>query len=387
MAEVGKSAYEFYGSSEVAASYEHGRAARIFVKNLPAVLTAARFAQHLPDIPLYALFDWLYNKRLYDLSLSMLGNEVLDIACGTSYVYRMLISDGWTGKVTGMDYSPAMLAEGGRRLLHMLSYEPPHVLVSEGLFQYEDVLGRSVIDISPPQSLIDQDSLSYLIDNRYIGNVTELPKRRYASITAFSGPFCFFSIDEQRELVVDVCKRADMLVSFQFKNIKFATLDASPNAIRRVAAAIMHILDSRMSGAYAFLASAQFQPVRAGLSVYGSAGVQHEVGGFLYYPTSLHLVKKWLNAAGFRIVRAGTMGFMSQIFYELSARYYEKFKSNPSLLEYMFRTVAAIDEYFCTEVLAGDNLQITAVRTGGFRPNGIDYSPSGTFRNGYTVRS
>lgn len=387
MPEAGKSAYEFYQSPEVAASYERGRTARIFVRNLPAVLPVARAAGCLPDIPLYALFDWLYNERLRQLSLSMLGTEVLDVACGTSYVYRVLMADGWIGRVTGMDYSPAMLAEGERQLSRMRGYNPPLAPPCEGLYRYQDALGRSVIDTAPPRHLIDQDSLEYLIANRYSGDVTRLPDQKYGSITSFSGPFCFFPIKEQGELVRQVCERASMLVSFQFKNASFAALDSSPKATQRVAAVITHILESEFDQAYAFLAATRFQPVHTHHEIPDSDSVRHEVGGFPYYPTSLHLVRNWLHAAGFEIVRAGSMGFMSQVFYELAAHYYESFKDNPLRLESLFRSMAAIDDYFCTGMLAGDNLQVTAVRRIAFRPAGIDYSPSGTFRDGYTVRS
>lgn len=380
-------AYEFYGSPDVAASYERGRTERIFVKNLPAVLAVARATGRMSDIPLYTLFDWLYGKRLRRLSLSMLGAEVLDVACGTSYPYRVLLAEGWAGKITGMDYSPAMLAEGERQLLRMRGYNPPQELASHGLFRYQDALGRSVIDIAPPRNLVDQDSLDHLIANRYIGDVKTLPEQRYKSITSFSGPFCFFPSDEQGELVTRVCEKADISVSFQFKNAAFAAIDSSPAATQRVAAAITHILDNQIVEAYAFLAGARFQPIKAANKAVEGNGIRHEVGRFHYYPTSVHLASEWLNAAGFDILRVGSMGFISQTFFELVLRYYESYKGNPLLLEFLFRSIAAMDDYFCTEMLAGDNLQITAVRRRNLRPAGIDYRPSDTFRDGYTVRS
>lgn len=381
-----KSAYDFYSLPKVAADYERGRTARVFVRNLPEVLPLARKAGRLAEIPLYALFDWLYNKRLNELSWSMLGTEVLDIACGTSYVYRALMTDGWTGKVAGMDYSSAMIAEGTEQLLRMCDYDFPPESAQGGLFEYQDVLGRSVIDIAPPRNLIDKDSLEYLIQNRYVGKVEELPERRYKSVTSFSGPFCFFPASEQRILVKQVCKRAEALVSFQFKNATFAALGTSPDAVQRVAAAITYILDNRVPDAYPLLAGARFLPINGHSETAGSEGVPHEVGKFLYYPTSLRLVQGWLDEAGFDIVRVGSMGFISQNFYELAAHYYEMYQSDPRLLELLFRTVAAIDEYFCTEVLAGDNLQVTAVRRGEFNPSSVEYRPSGTFRDAYSVK-
>lgn len=87
-----------------------------------------------------------------------------------------------------------------------------------------------------------------------------------------------------------------------------------------------------------------------------------------------------------RIVRACSMGFISQIFYDLARHYYEGCADDQRRLEFLFRSLAAIDDYFCLETLAGDNLQVTAVRRNDFRPASRACKPSGTFRDGYTVR-
>ena len=380
------SAQHFYGSPDVAASYELGRTGRLFVKNLTAVIPVARAHNWLHNIPLYTLFDWLYNARLQQFSLSLLGSQVLDVACGTSYVYRALLADGWTGEVAGVDSSAAMLDEGRRQLSRMRGYSPCQHSAEGGLFRYQDALGRSVLDVSPPLNLIDNDTLDYLLAHRYVGDVARLPRERYASVTSFSGPFCFYAEDEQADLVRQVCDRARCVVSLQFKNASFAALDSSPRGTQRVAGAIEHILDNRILEGYSVLKAANFRPLKDTHAVRPGEPVRHEVGQFDYYPTTLRLVSRWLAHAGFRIVRVCSMGFISQIFYDLARHYYEGCADDQRRLEFLFRSLAAIDDYFCLETLAGDNLQVTAVRRNDFRPASRAYKPSGTFRDGYTVR-
>lgn len=44
----------------------------------------------------------------------------------------------------------------------------------------------------------------------------------------------------------------------------------------------------------------------------------------------------WLAGAGFRIVRACSMGFISQVFYDLARHYYEACADDQRRLEFLF---------------------------------------------------
>jgi SAM-dependent methyltransferase len=378
------SAPEFYCSPKVVADYEDGRTSRIFVKDFPTTIRMARQSGRLGKIPFYTVFDWLYNNRLQDLCGDALEGSVLDLACGTSYVYRNILADGWRGHVSGVDVSCAMLNEGTKQLRRMLDYSPTRTRVVDGLFHYRDALGRSTIDVAPPRHLIDKESIRFLLAHREKQDVTRLPKSSYTTLTAFSGPFCYYNVDRQKKMVEDACDRAEKTVVLQFKNSGFATLTLSAELTQNVAAVISHILTERIVDSYSFLESIDFD-LDFDHSVHRE-NLLHEVGHFRYYFVSPNIISKWLADAGFRIVRMGTMGFMSQTFYDLAYAHYVKNRDNPTSLDIFFRALIGIDEFFCARRLLGDNLHVTAVRRASLNAQFLEYEPANTFRIGYRAR-
>ncbi len=377
-------AHEFYQSRQVVEQYETGRSDRIFVADLPRLLAVGRHYGFAEQLPLYAIFDWIYGDRLRRISDDVLHGRILDLGCGTSYFYRALITGGWRGTVCGIDVSPAMITEGSRRLRHLRAWKAPRTSADRGQYRFRDALGRTALGVVPPLDLVNADSVDHLLQNRTVGDAERLPPDVYATVTSFSGPFCFYQRDRQRSMVLQACDRASHAVSLQFKNAGFHAMNKSGTAVAAIAAIADHVLRNTIEDSYAYLRSIGFRPP-AITAVDGDSEIPHEVGGFAYYTTTLDDVLCWFAEAGFVPIRIGTMGFSSQTFYELITPHYAAFAGDPGRLAAFVRSVVGIDEYFCSDLLLGDNLQITAVRRVVADMPAVTYRPTGTYRHGYRV--
>jgi len=373
----------FYAEPTIVERYELGRSRRVFVRNLPLLLNLPATSSRDFAIPLSAIFDWIYNSRLDRLVVPHLTGTILDVACGTSYVFRSLFASGWAGRVYGVDRSRPMLDEGTARLKSMLDWSPPDPSTFRGLFRYSDALGRTTIDVAPPRPA-NYDAVNHLLSGRVLGDVRQLPCRAPETICAFSGPLCFFDLADQGRITKSIADEAGAAVALQYKNHAFYEMNQNPRAICAIAGIIDHILKSGIEDSYSFLVSINASRTIPRCEVAPGAHAAHEVAGFDYFLTPLAAIEAWLDTAGFALVSIGTMGFMSETFFRLAQQYYHCFSRNPTAFARYVRALIGIDEYFCLIAGLGDNLQVCAVRKRTTQCEPITYSFDRTFRHNYS---
>jgi SAM-dependent methyltransferase len=375
----------FYSEVHIATKYEKGRIERTFIKDPLHVLTCLETHALDIQIPLHSFLDWIYNFRLKKYLADVLYGEILDIGCGTSYVYRSLILDGWKGKVTGFDISQAMLDEGTQRIDKMF-IEKNILLEKNGdIFVYADALGRKTIDTQLPISVLDKDTLLFLKQNRYVGDVQGSFKNSYDTITGFAGPICFFNSVEQQDILGKILSNSKKYASLQFKNSSFYAMNANQKVVNKMAGLIKYIYDNKIVDSFAFLCSLDFPDFKdIETQDMPQISIKHEVGGFLHYPTSLQNIEAWSNHYGFNIIKFGSMGFASETFYYLFKEYYEKAASYSALKDF-FLTMFGIDEFFCQKMIFGENLHVTFVRKQNVNFAGFNYCFDQPYRTDYFV--
>lgn len=383
----GFSAAKFYQSAKIVSRYEHGRTARLFIKNPVRVLSYLEHAKLRFQIPLYTFLDWIYRERLVRYTAPVLYGKILDVGCGTSYVYRSLIENGWKGKVSGLDSSQAMLAEGTRAIDAMLHSAAINFETLGHLYLFKDSLGREVLDSNPPVFVADKESLIYLKDHRTVADLTTSLPEGFSTITAFAGPLCFFPVAEQRRLLANILSRSAKYAALQFKNAAFYSMNSSPSLLKEMAGLIEHLIDHHIVDSYAYLQSLSYTPQIQLPALAPSAAIEHEVGGFFHYPLSLTEIIELANQVGFTVLCSGSMGFASETFFELFRRRYAETAQNPAEMREFFLIMAGVDEYFCTKLIWGENLHITFVRRSEASFTTSDYSFEQPYRIAYVARS
>lgn len=377
-------ASDFYSQADTVESYERGRVDRVFVRDLLRLLPLIGRADSAM-IPLSAVFDWIYHTRLRACGVDFLSEEVLDIACGTSYVYRCLFSEGWCGRVSGVDISAAMLAAGTRELERLLSDRPTGFHTYGPIYCYRDALGRRMLDVAPPARIVDTDSVCHLIENRVASDIRSMGTKSFSAVSAFSGPLCFFPLAEQKRVLEMMAARAEKAIIVQVKNHDFFSMNQCASGVRQVAGIIDYILSNGIVDSRAFLSSMRFaERVRFDPVSFG-ASVQHEVARFAYYLTPRTLLEEWLDDLGFVVAGVTTMGFASETYFRLIADHYRRFAANPSAARRCLEAVLGIDQYFCVDKLMGDNLQFAAVRKNEVAITEIAFKAEATYRQDYKV--
>lgn len=376
---------EFYQSSHVVQNYENGRIQRVFIKNLPEVLHHNVITDSHIEVPLYSFFDWIYNTRVRSLTSNVLYGSILDVACGTSYFYRSLMQDEWIGTVTGYDISQTMIDEGTQRLMELSRDEEITATQNGNFYYYLDGLGRKIIDIYPPVFCVHKDSVLHLLENRFVLGVEDLPSKRFSTITAFSGPLCYFPIQQQEQLFYTMLSRAEKYLSIQFKNSAFHIMNCSPNIIKKIAGVIRYIFDNEILDSFAFLEAIDYkiEIIENGDSY---KQTNHEVGQFPYHLSSVDILNKWIQNSDFLPIGIGTMGFTSETFYNLVKEYYEEMSAEPRNLLRFFNILYGIDNYFCSKLKLGDNLHITIARKNHVNFPDSEYSFVTTYRGNYYVK-
>jgi SAM-dependent methyltransferase len=381
------SAAKFYQSEKIVNCYEQGRTARLFIKNPLRVLACLEHDKLSFQIPLYTFLDWIYRKRLVRYTAPVLYGKILDVGCGTSYVYRTLIENGWKGKVSGLDSSQAMLTEGTRVIDAMLNDAAISFETLGNLYIFKDSLGREVLDSSPPVLVADKESLVYLKQHRTFGDLTTALPEGFSTITAFAGPLCFFPVAEQRQLLTNILSRSAKYAALQFKNAAFYSMNSSPSLLKEIAGLIEHLIDYHIVDSYAYLQSLSYTPQIRLPALAPSAAIEHEVGGFFHYPLSLTEIIELANQLGFTVLFSGSMGFASETFFDLFRRRYTETAQNPAEMREFFLIMAGVDEYFCTKLIWGENLHITFVRRSDTTFTTFDYSFEQPYRIAYMARS
>ncbi len=245
---------DFYTTVATVERYERGRSGRAYVRHLPEILLVGVNRRQVVDLPLYVFFDWIYNQRMRELTRWVLSGSILDVGCGTSYFYRNLFEEGWRGQVSGCDVSSSMLDEGSRQV-HELGQRCESMASDDGLYRYTDRLGRLAIDVRPPLLELDQESATHLLNNRFVRGVEDLPPGIFDTITAFSGPLCFFPVDEQEAFFVSMTQRANRYLSLQLKNQSFHAMNISAETVGKLAGLIRHIFERKSLDSYGFLQS------------------------------------------------------------------------------------------------------------------------------------
>jgi SAM-dependent methyltransferase len=381
------SAAGFYQSEEVASRYEHGRTARVFLKDPLRILSYLERGEVSFQIPLYSFLDWIYSERLVRYTSPVLHGEILDIACGTSYVYRSLMEDGWKGRVSGFDSSEAMLAEGTRRINGMLYGGQVPFETLGRLYLYKDRLGREVLDFGLPADLADRDSLIYMRDHRRLGDATAPLPDGFTTVTAFSGPLCFFPRADQLGLLAQMLSGTAKYASLQFKNAAFYSMNSSPSLVKEIGGLIEHLIENRVIDSYAYLQSIDYTTKNMLPAIGVDAAVEHEVGGFCHYPVSLEAVLETAEELGFTMLCGGSMGFASETFFELLRRRYAEAVKSPTAMREFFLIMAGVDEYFCTKLIWGENLHLTLVRRSEASFTESEYLFEKPYRLAYVART
>ncbi|MET0622784.1 MAG: class I SAM-dependent methyltransferase [Pyrinomonadaceae bacterium] len=338
------------------------------------------------QVPLYSLLDWIYNERLVRYTGPVLHGEILDVACGTSYVFRSLIEGGWKGRVSGFDISKAMLAEGTGCINQMLRRAEAPCERRGALHLYRDGLGRDVVDFGPPVNLVDQDSLVYLRDHRQIADAAAGVEGDFSTVTAFSGPLCFFPPAEQMRLLARLLSGARKYTSLQFKNAAFYLMNSSTALVREIAGLIEWLFEKNVVDSYAYLHSVGYKPETALPTLDSSVAVAHEVGCFSHYPVSLDAVLEAADELGFTALRRGSMGFASETFFGLFRRRYAQAATNPARAREFFQIMLGVDEYFCSDLVWGENLHLTLVRRSEASFQEADYRFELPYRLDYVAR-
>jgi SAM-dependent methyltransferase len=383
----GFSAAKFYQSEKIVNRYEQGRTARLFIKNPLRILSYLEHDKLRFNIPLYTFLDWIYRERLVRYTAPVLYGKILDVGCGTSYVYRTLIENGWKGKVSGLDSSQAMLTEGTRAIDAMTNGTAITFEKLGNLYLFKDSLGREVLDSSPPLFLANKESLIYLKQHRTLGDLTTGLPDSFSTITAFAGPLCFFPAAEQRRLLANILSRSAKYAALQFKNAAFYAMNSSPMLVKEIAGLIEYLIDHHIVDSYAHLHSLAYTPQISLPALAKGAAIEHEVGGFFHYPLSITEIIEIADQLGFTIVCSGSMGFASETFFELFRRRYAETAQNPAAMREFFLIMAGVDEYFCTRLVWGENLHVTFVRKSDATFTTFDYSFEQPYRIAYVARS
>jgi SAM-dependent methyltransferase len=383
----GFSAAKFYQSEKIVNRYEQGRTARLFIKNPLRVLSYLEHDKLRFNIPLYTFLDWIYRERLVRYTAPVLYGKILDVGCGTSYVYRTLIENGWKGKVSGLDSSKAMLTEGTRAIDEMMNGAAIAFERLGHLYLFKDSLGREVLDSNSPVVLADKESLIYLKQHRALGDLTTGPLDGFSTITAFAGPLCFFPVVEQRRLLANILSSSAKYVTLQFKNAAFYAMNSSASLVKEIAGLIEHLIDHQIVDSYAYLQSLFYTPQNLLPALAPDAAIEHEVGGFYHYPLSLTEIIELTDQVGFTVLCSGSMGFASETFFELFRRRYAETAQNPAAMRKFFLIMAGVDEYFCTRLVWGENLHLTFVRKSDATFTTFDYSFEQPYRIAYVARS
>lgn len=374
-------AASWYSDADVAHEYDSARLQRIFFRGWHGILRGVADGL-IPKPPLSALFDYLYMRRLVSNARETFrAADILDIGSGTSYIYRHLLAQGWTGRCSGMDISPAMLSVARSELERLRISEPPSPQSVGHLFRYVDRLGRDTIAEVPPSSSLDLDALDWLKEHLQSGSLEAGVDRTYSAITGFSGPLCFYPTETQMTMLARLLMSARDIVTLQFKNARFADFDGGPWTSRALGI-VEPILRGRELFPHAALSAWQAEnPHECELSP--EVEEDHEAGGFPYWRVGLPAIRQVLADCGWAVTGVTSMGLISQSYYPLAAELYSEARGVEAAR--VLERLRTVDDFFCEQILAGDNLQVTAIP----RPGSVDYSPGHcvtrgvSFRDGY----
>lgn len=373
----------WYGQARVVREYESARTERLFVRGWRSVLRALA-AGLIPKPPLSSLFDHLYLKRLLsNAQETFRAPNILDIGCGTSYVYRHLLSEGWSGRCSGIDASKAMIDTGTTEIASLRDSVEPRIACIGPLFSYQDRLGRLTLSDRRPVLDLDRDSVEWLRAHRSVATIEDGLGDTCSGITAFSGPLCFFPPGDQFQLLRRMLAMATEIVTIQFKNSAYSPYDGGDQA-GPMAAAIDAILGGRVRYPRATLATWW-----SGQSRFGNCNEveeRHESGDFSFWRVSRRRVEEAFTQEGWIVTGRTTMGLLSQAFYPLVADRY--LVAEGSKAARLLADAEAVDDFLCEEALIGDNLQISAVRQAGSlsRNEPIRVTRGESFRHGYRAR-
>lgn len=350
-------AFSWYSNADVAREYDSARLQRVFIRGWNGILRGVADGL-IPKPPLSALFDYLYMRRLLgNARETFQAADILDIGSGTSYIYRHLLAQGWAGRCSGMDISPAMLSVARSELERLRVSEPPTSQAIGHLFRYVDRLGRDTIAEVTPYSPLDLKSLDWLQQHLQSGSLENGIERTYSAITGFSGPLCFYPPDTQMTILVGLLQSARDIVTFQFKNARFADFDGGPWTSRALG-----IVEPILRGREVFpQAALQAWHADNPYEWDCSAVVEedHEAGGFSYWRIGLPAIRAVFADCGWAVAGVTSMGLVSQSYYSLAAEIY----SGAHRIEAarVLQRLRVVDDFFCARMLAGDNVQVTAI--------------------------
>jgi hypothetical protein len=360
---------EFYKNKKIVEKYDKGRIERINVKNLHLVL------DKIKEIPLYCMYDYIYEIRRKKIMKNILYGNILDLGSGTSYFYRKLIDEGWIGNVTRADISNQMLNMGDLQLKQMLTNVNIIEKNENGIFYYINRMGQKNIDIISPNELINYNTLNYILNNKIC--LDEWNFKNYDVVTALSAPLCFYEEEIQKNKLKYLLENTNKYISFQTKNLYFYNMQNNLNNIKEINGVIKHIFDNKIIDSYMFLKSIDFR-VKCEEKKFN---IKHEVGDFIYYPISYEKLYEIIIGREWEIENITSFGFCSETFHELITKKYEEYKN----IKDFYLILNGIDQYFCEELLLGENMHITAYKKNKIDINHHIYNNNNTYRNNYHV--
>lgn len=380
----------FYQNSELVNRYEKGRSDRSYFPNLLEFLLALESNNIFVDVPLYSVFDWLYMSRLIRHANFIKYSTILDIGCGTSYIGRTILMDGWRGQLNGFDSSQEMIDMGSRCFDNILEWKARDVVeICEGAYRYIDALGRDIHTTIYPSSTYDEESVQYAKKSRWLLSVDQHFDGIFELVCSFSGPFCFFRPEKQEELILKLCSKSSRAVVLQFKNSNYENFIRSNILVNLTANIIDAVFTQCPSDPYEFLVSSgigKYLMQNEGNSE-RSFVVEHESGFFNYWTSHMDDISKWLRAASFEVESFQSFGWMSQIFYCLAKRHYKNYRTTVTGIRKFFWMIEQIENYFCDKNCYGENLQVVAYRRSDtFKRESNKYLDRHEYRCNYYVR-
>jgi SAM-dependent methyltransferase len=326
------------------------------------------------DSLLRAMVADIYDTQMWNILLGGLGTTIADLGCGTAFPFRHLLNGGLHRlvKVTGFDISPAMLDLARDRIAAQiaLSGRPATYEMYHGICLYLNALGTEVVSVDPPPRSfsINTESLSYLRDHLHLRNVADCPleSQSFDSITALTGPICYYPLSVQRKLIDDVSAASRETVIIQIKSSDYGLLaneTTERNVVGHVARELLrHNHETALSMFHTLDIPGQIRQLIDSTKNKPTA-LFHHGNRFDIYLTPLEEICEAFKNYGFHVLKIAGVGFLSAVYPRLLLEAYRRCNGTPKLLFEFFRTLDAVENSFCEQLpTLSENCTIVAAR-------------------------
>lgn len=304
---------------------------------------------------LMTLYREFLESRRDDIIIPLLGQSNRDVATGTSYFYKHLMTDRqWNGDVEGIDISTAMIQINQKELIALESFYNSQQVkqkIHDGLFVWQDHFNRTTFDLRKDDfPVYDSEELRYLRDNLTTIDVLAYePTTVVETTTGFSGPLCFYDDLAKKKIIENVKHGTSKYLSLQLKNLGSKIVEDDVDLHTSLIEVINHAFQLKPNSIRNFLDESNITDyVYSELNKCDATTSRekiHHNGDFSSY-LSGNEKDDLFESQGLNVLERKGFVFLPTHFGSLISSYFQDTKGNPRYISEFAKRFFIIEHYF-----------------------------------------